>query len=714
MRLESAHIKNFKLLDNVTLKFSNDHKHPLTVIRAENGSGKTSILHALRWAIYGSSGVPGDKRLTDATRPPGRPIIVQVRVEFSMIDPYSEEEIFYRLVRTCEETPAQDDKFIRKPEQLHLWRRTMAGEEEIREGKDSLIRKLLPMNLIDVFFTNGDDVQRFISSGQVNRERQEKVHNAIRQLLGLDDVENVSKDLESISKSLRKELASDGGQELQEATTEVERIHEDILELGTKLNQIQERVTNIDEAIRQDERELDSIKGIGDLDTINQRIRDLEGDIRHLNEHEKNIRLQMKDALKSERLSWQLLGQVLQKGFNILDKLADRRVIPGTAIEVLNDRLELGTCICGEELIEGTDRFLHIKHLIEEHHNTRPDIQHLSKILYLARNSFSEHQSAIEAEQTFYDMAINLSSQYTACRKAQRDKQREVSSERQKRSQIDQEHVQVLAARIDRSRKKRSDFDRQYGDLVGQLRGSEGELKMAREREQQAEKKANLDETKRNHSRISNDLLELAQRTLGLLKSDYVQKVSDRMNDLFLEIVGTSPEAETAVFTRVTINDRYDIVIYTKGDKTLDADYELNGASQRALTLSFIWALMEVASREAPRIIDTPLGMTSGAVKRRMVEILTDPTRARGLPYQVILLMTRSEIRDIEDILDERAGHVFTLSCSKDYPLDLQQDWSGGIPMVRTCECDHRQICPICARRNDDLNQFNYRGASVI
>ena len=28
----------------------------------------------------------------------------------------------------------------------------------------------------------------------------------------------------------------------------------------------------------------------------------------------------------------------------------DRKVIPGVAIEVLADRLELGICICGEEL----------------------------------------------------------------------------------------------------------------------------------------------------------------------------------------------------------------------------------------------------------------------------------------------------------------------------------------------------------------------------
>ena len=174
------------------------------------------------------------------------------------------------------------------------------------------------------------------------------------------------------------------------------------------------------------------------------------------------------------------------------------------------------------------------------------------------------------------------------------------------------------------------------------------------------------------------------------------------MNELFLEIVGADPSTDTSVFTGVNINETtYDIVIQTLAGRTLDADTELNGAAQRALTLSFVWALMEVAEREAPRIIDTPLGMTSGAVKHRMVDLLTKPATSDGLPYQVVLLMTRSEIRDIEELIAERAGMVTTLTCSKDYPVDLVNDWSEGLPIVRTCQCDHTEICGVCARRSD-------------
>ena len=710
MRLESAHIKNFKLLEEVDLTFSTDSQQPLTVVRAENGSGKTSILYALRWAMYGARGIPTGMRLTAAATPPGRPVTVQVRAEFTTTDPYSGDEVRYRLIRSCEETPGEDDRFQRNPDQLRLLRRTSAGEEDIEDGKEGLIRKLLPLNLAYVFFTNGDDVQRFISNGQqADRERQRAVHSAIRQLLGLDDVEATERHLSSIAKRLKRELADDGGEELQAANAALETIQERVAEDEEELDTIRERIVRVDDQSRADERELDGIRGIGDLDTIQARIRELEGDLSQLGTQEGGIRGQMKEMLQSERLSWRLIGPQLQQGLGILDDLADRKVIPGAAIEVLTDRLELGICICGEDLGEGSERHQHVEDLIEQQREVAPELQRLSTVWHLARNSYSVQLAAIAARRSFDDVAADLRQQYTGCRDAQRRKQADLDSEREKRTQIDAERVRTLTDRIQQNVGKRSSFDRKYGEVEGRLQGLEEEARLAGERVRKAEAETTLNETIRLRSVIADDLLELAQGTLGSLKSDYVQRVSARMNELFLDIVGSDPDAEAAVFTGVTINDRFDIVIHTQGGKTLDADYELNGASQRALTLSFIWALMEVAGREAPRIIDTPLGMTSGAVKHRMVELLTSPADATGLVAQVVLLMTRSEIRDIEDLLDERAGSVSTLSCSKDYPVDLVNEWGDGAPTVRSCACDHRQICSVCIRRKDDSTRFTVR-----
>jgi len=708
MRLESAYIKNFKLLEDVELQFSSDLSRPLTVIRAENGSGKTSILYALRWGMYGEKGIPPRMRLTSTAKPPEQPVSVQVRLDFTTSDPYSDVEARYRLIRTCEEVPQKGDKYERGNERRRLLRWTERGEEEI-EGNaiEGLIAEMLPISLADVFFTNGDDVQRFISSGQqAEQERQEAVHMAIRQLLGLDHVEQAEKHLATVAKKMRSELAATGSEALKVAQDDLNEVEDNIAEQKANLSAQSHRIDAVDEQIRRDENALDSIKGIGDLEALQARIHALEEDLGHLESEENRIREQMKEHFRSEDISKYFFEDKLQVGLNKLRDLADRNVIPGTSVEVLRDRLQLGICICGEDLEEGHSRHTHVMQLIEEQRETTPRLQRLTALWHEARNRINLMPDTEEASNS--GKIALFREQFTQCRDRKRNKVTELTSEREKRGQIDEERIQVLSQRLQSSRGKLTKFNQEYGQINGLIQQLEEQRKLCEERVAEEARKTDLSKSLRRRSSVANDLVKLTQGTLGNLKSIYVQRVSTRMNDLFLGIVGADPSLDANVFTGVNINEKYDIVIHTLEGRTLDADTELNGASQRALTLSFIWALMEVAERRAPRIIDTPLGMTSGAVKQRMVESLTKPVDEDGLPYQVVLFMTRAEIRDIESLITERAGIVTTLTCSEHYPVDLINDWGAEVPMVRTCECNHTEVCNVCERRNDS-GKFTFR-----
>ncbi|MEI6537112.1 MAG: ATP-binding protein, partial [Verrucomicrobiaceae bacterium] len=110
MRLVAARIKNFKLLEDISLNFSTDLHRPLTVIRAENGSGKTSVLNALRWGFFGPAGLPEGAqrvRLTSSAAPVGTAVDIQVTIEF--VCGNGDEEIAYTLIRTMTETPRGND-----------------------------------------------------------------------------------------------------------------------------------------------------------------------------------------------------------------------------------------------------------------------------------------------------------------------------------------------------------------------------------------------------------------------------------------------------------------------------------------------------------------------------------------------------------------------------------------------------------------------------
>ena len=117
--------------------------------------------------------------------------------------------------------------------------------------------------------------------------------------------------------------------------------------------------------------------------------------------------------------------------------------------------------------------------------------------------------------------------------------------------------------------------------------------------------------------------------------------MSDLMNTFFLEMIGCRSGTGKAIIRRAEISPEFDILVYGPEDRTLNPDRDLNGASRRALTLAFILALTKVSGVEAPNVIDTPLGMMSGYVKRAVLRTairessqlcpVLDPLRDRRL-----------------------------------------------------------------------------------
>ncbi len=712
MRLVQVQIQNFKLIEDVTLDFSIDNDHPLTVIRAENGSGKTSLLYALIWAFYGSDGLAAqqgeDLRLTSTAAPSGEPVSVQVRVRFDHTDEGG-DSTSYQLIRTVTETPGAGDKVERTDDRHQLVRFTDAGHEDVPDG---LLKKLIPQRLQHVFFTNGDDVQKFIS-GKLSNQRQKQVHHTIKALLGLDTVRDAVEDLDACFAGIRRRTAKESGDDLEVADAALAETQEKMATAKADLDSIETRLANMQRARDLDDKELTGLSGSGDLDELNERIAGLEDDLERAEQQRTAATDKMVELFRSEEASWCFLQGPLTQGVTLLNELRDRNVIPGTSIQVLVDRLELGKCICGEELGHDDSRRTNVEALLHEQQQVDPNRQRLSRLSYLAGASLTEHEQRLEGNESFPEARVAVLKAFTGVGDVIKAKSAELADLKERRKQVDESRVQTLVLRIEDLDKKILVQVAEIGEKRATLAGLE---QLSEEQEEQYKKAKAAAEVAQNRlveQDVSSDLLALAKGTLSTLETDYVRRVSGRMQELFLEIVGSDPTFDGAVFTGARISENYDIVIESQQGRTLNPDFELNGASQRALTLCFIWAVMQVADVTAPRIIDTPLGMVAGGVKTRLVDVISRPSGHDDPDFQIILLLTRSEIRDVEELLDERAGASQTLSCSKDYPADLINDWADDHPVVVACECDHRTSCEVCARRYDEQHGIKRRKSEV-
>lgn len=707
MLLRRVTIENFKLLEDITLDFSIDPERPLTVIRGENSSGKTSLLKAMLWGFYGKAGLPkadADARFTSTATPSGTSVSVRVMLEFEHDTPGGRGR--YRIIRSCEETPGAVDEFDRSKERVAAYQITDAGEEAI-DDPDVFLRRVIPINLKDIFFTNGDDVQSFMS-GRVDRsDRQGRVHKAIKDLLNLEKLYVARNDITEADKRCRKALSKDGGTELAAIATKLEAAEIALDTHTAKIADVDAEISRIRDRVNAWEERLRSFTDIGDLNTINSALSELDTNLAADEAARDGVLRRFREDLESERLSWAVMPDALTLGMDVLQGLHDRGIIPGTAIEVLNDRLLDESCFCGADLSEGTDARARVQKIVDEHGDLDTTKEQLTAAYHSARNQKATQDArAADGEDFVVRRTAQLGELTTitdriSTRRAKREQLLE------QRANIDAEQVATLTSDIKSAEADILQRDRDQAVRRHDLASLDASVLEATLEFRKLERQADLSDGRRANANVSDDLKQLVSEVIRDLEEDHVQAVAELMSLRFLEIVGSDPNFDSAIFGSVTITPNFDIEVRTPNGNLLDFDAEINGASQRALTLSFIWALMEVAQVESPRIIDTPLGMVAGNVKTRLTESITKPSTS-GTNYQVVLLLTRSEIRDVEQILDNGAGITRTLTASKDI-IDLKYPWGHDRPRVKVCTCSHRQTCRICARTYDLDGGFEHR-----
>lgn len=160
MKLIRVEFENFRLLRNLTLDFSTNAERKLTVIRAENESGKTTILNGLQWALYGDNALPEkgqDYRLhpIDWDTSNGKRVPISVEVEFETTSVRRstrgliETRRRYRIIRSTYET-LEGAKWQRSPSTVSLLHLADTGSKPI-EPPEAEIDDNLPSELREVF-----------------------------------------------------------------------------------------------------------------------------------------------------------------------------------------------------------------------------------------------------------------------------------------------------------------------------------------------------------------------------------------------------------------------------------------------------------------------------------------------------------------------------------------------------------------------------------
>lgn len=704
MKLIKATFKNFRLLKDLELDFSDSNDKKLTVIRAANETGKTTCLYALIWGLFGSQKVlrkdyvlSPKNSITSETKS----LDISVEIEFTQTI-YSntkggveKEEGKFRLKRSCTEIWRNKNFEDRTKDQISLFKITPTGvKKESEQIAYEILNNALPPALKDVYFTDGDSALAFIEARASQANKRMRVSDAIESLLGLETIRQAAKHMNAVATKFGSEVDNTDYQE------EYERLSNNILSYDEDIEEAKEGLIEANLALegaikelRINRTKIEELLSLGDKAKLLNSLKQEEANLKRTESNQQEaLKNLAKLVSQNEFLSQFMISKQAGSGISILNKLSEKNQLPKLNIPILEELLEKNECFCHEDLSPGTDKRKIIEKSIKE--SVESDaIQDAATTLYFSIRS----KKFDESSKAWLDDYSSLTKTYFNLSSMAKEHKASIERINNDISKIDDSNLQQyrdLERSLEASKLKATDSISELNFTIQDRTERKNTAEISRKSlESKIGKVSNVG----SYIALSRKTKDIFENIIDKLKKEELKKVSDQLNKTFLDMIGASPEEnDLTVITKAELTEDYDIVVYGPNGNKLDPDQDLNGASRRAITLAFILALTKVSEVEAPNVIDTPLGMMSGFVKQSVLE----NTIREG--SQTILFLTHDEINGVESIIDKYAGKVFTLTNPAHHPQMLVNKPTVTDSRIIRCDCDHRHTCEICERKTQD------------
>lgn len=699
IQLRRARFQNFRLLRDVEIEFATDFAKPLTVVRAENDTGKTTLLNALTWALFGDDHLPGSRSafrlhpidwdaLTD-----GPTVPIRVTIEFAAVDEETDSEVLYELERSATERLIGDADFEPSAATITLLKHTAAGLEPV-DNPTAVIESLLPASLRDVFFIDGDRALAFIEATDEQRVKRERVARAVRALLGLDLLEEAERHVDQARRDAVGAIKRLG------AGTDVERLLENRQRLEAEQTKLKEDLANLQSDRdatelrhrKADKRLKDALaSGAGAQRELGVRLTKAEAQLESERKQQVALHAAHRRLLNAPSLTVALAPTPIASAAAILADLEQRKVIPSTLPTVIEDRLARGECICGAPLTVGTKERAHLEELLEEARH----IDESKDLLRTLNDGVKRTLRDLEGEDSWQERLRQSQANMQRSIQRQHELEEEVADLRAQIRGIKETNLEELERVVGQEEREVKRLHSDIGRAEQRVRQLDNEIRdIDRERSVLERKNAKVRSGVANET-AAKDILEVIRSTVGVLQGETLDEVSAKMNEIFMAMIVADEDAGSVV-RKAVLTREHDIVVMGPGGRTIDPDIDLNGASRRALTLAFILALVKISGVKAPNIIDTPLGMMGVEVRQAVLRYAAEHSS------QLVMFLTGSEIMGVEELLDEYAGKSYTFSNAAHYPTKLLNDPGTTRMETLVCLCNHRQVCDQCRRRVAD------------
>lgn len=730
LRLRRIEIENFACFATLVIEPSADEDRSLTVIRAENGSGKTTFLRAVRWGMYGEKGLPGDASRYSLHPawwlPDEEGIKTQVVIEFetngsTRLDGRgSEVSTLYQVVRSVTTIgkpsagPNEPD-FRRISEQTSLMVKEGDGRWARHEaGVESVVEQLLPWELRDFFVMDADEAVDFAGGGEdkviTRQEVERKTTEAVHSLLGLDifktATERVERTADQFGASATRAI---GNVDLNEKQAELDALRVERATLAETITGERGQKADVEDRLQRSRGRLENLlRGSGAAEALRGRLADNQRELERL----KRDRSRHLGSLAAELESEELLAVFGQREvcstYEVLKPLYDSGHIPLKHLSFVRELLASGTCVCGEDLNAHGQRRKHVESRITDSEEKEQRANYLGQLHNAARDlatlaeqdNWEAHRRQLAGELAELDESLS---------RAELEK-RDIDA---RLDELDEEKIRVVRDELAALESQLQRVDRDlllHEEKVPRIDATIDSLERTLAQRQRNERAAS---DKRASQELAKIVVRILRAAYETIQKDQVTELSNRMNRLFGQMAANVQDdepsqieghgtglrmiAEVGVCSVHGRPEYFEIFALNSRGRPMPPT-EINGASRRVLALSFVLALCIESSTQAPLVADSLLNSMSGAVRSNTLRV----TAANS--SQPVLLLTGADLESSseQETVRQKAGAVYTLTGQWDASEAGQGgdvvNWTEKRQESLLCKCGPKEYCSVCER----------------
>lgn len=655
MILERLVIENFRQFKGrQEIVFSDLRDRNVTIVHAENGFGKTTLLKALLWVMYGKDGLKEDFEKPDSILHEGLahrtkdPNSTVAKVELA----FKHDTDRYILTRQLSLAQQRLDA-----------RQTTLSLEVMRDGQTFALER--PQQRIQAIVPEGISGFLFFNGERINYLAEERnsaqVTEAIHQMLGLKLLRTTIDDLrhQNVRGKLRAEQKEATSEEKRELIDRLASMEVEAKEHGDNRSQTLSNLTAIAAELETVDAKL----------AANQKAYQLQARRIHLVQERDELMGRRDETTRrlakliSEDGYTLFTSGLINRGREIVSRLRSEGKIPARVLNTfLQELIDSGSCICKRHLGEGTPERTAVENLLtiagdQDFNNAVGALDHAMGLIEGVAS-----QTGVQLKQ--------LNIERLGLLRDIRERDEQIEEIHQLLGGKDDEEVQHLEEKRKSLQLERDAQNAALGRIEGQIEATKEAFASLENQIRQIEDKEEAAARAQRRVDAVDDCVEILENILKAETEDLRPMLNDEIDSHFRKIMTKDYWAELTENYTLRIRKR---IAGSDGEgNSAEIDAALSTGERTVTSLVFIASLVALAKRRSeiptilkdlagsayPVAIDSPFGSLS---------IFRDGV-ARNIPElapQVLLLVSPEQYNgQVERALNEtgRVGKRYYLA----------------------------------------------------